>query len=151
MTTCVSQPKPKHLVLVSGTFYYSFVSILLAAVAVSVFWQIEEDTAKIQYTNKSVVISQEDPSFYVDLDFCTPSGGPVEVERYYKNKATDIVYTTPTGVFPMDDTFCLKARIHAYAGELEPGNYVYHVAVNYRINPLREKRQEVALINLEVK
>ncbi len=139
MTTCAVHNKPNHLFWVFSAFYYGFVSVLLAIALLSVYWQVEPDETQINMTKKSVVAVDEHRDFYVDLDFCTSSDSPITIERYYKNIQTGIYYTTPTGVFPMDDKNCLKARIHAYAGRFEPGMYEYHVSVKYQINPLREE------------
>lgn len=143
--------KPKHLVWVSGAFYYGFLAMLVAITFLCIYWQLQVDTTRINQTHKEVVIAGPEKDFYVDLDFCTPSPSPITIERYYKSITTGIYYSTPTGTFPMDAQNCLNARIHAHTGRLEPGLYEYHVAVQYKINPLREERKEVATVIVEVK
>lgn len=142
---------PKHYLILSAVFYYTVLFILLVSGLTLGYWQIEKDPAQFSYKMAHVELEKNTKDFLVDLDFCPNKKTRLTVEKHYYDKNKKIFYSIPAGQYSTDKMNCLKTKIHAHTGNLERGSYEYRVDVVYELNPLREIRQELALITVEVK
>lgn len=142
---------PKHYLMLSTVFYYTVLFILLVSGLTLGYWQIEKDPAQFTHKTAHIQLSEDNKYFLVDLDFCPNKKTKLTIEKYYYDKNNKILYSIPAGQYSTDNKNCLKTKIHAHTGNLEKGLYEYRVIVVYSLNPLREVRQELALMTVEVK
>lgn len=141
-------PKKK---LVTGLYYYIALTVLLFALGTATYWQLEEDSTVFEVTELSVTVTPEDRSFFVPVSFCSSKGlSDFTVVRYYHDLDNDIYYPVPDGRYKTSVNNCFKTRLQGYTGRLSPGNYEYHIYVNYDLNPLRNIHQLVANVRVTV-
>lgn len=137
--------------IVAGLFYYLCLTILLAALLLTLYWQLEEDTAVAELSETSFVSTPIKRSFFVPIKFCSKKvDSDITLIRYYHDLKQNIYYGVPDGRYKTITNGCFDTRVSASTGRLDPGLYEYHVYVEYELNPLRTIRHKVAIVNVSV-
>lgn len=153
MTTHVN--KPNHISLVSGAYYYLSLAILTVSMFVASFWQLQQDTTDVKFTEIDIVSKPNDRFFYVPISFCNDKIDEFKVQRIYYDQAAKVSYSIPTDSFSTNmqdpETGCFSTLLSGYTGTLVPGNYEYRVFIMYSINPIQTIKREIALVHIEVK
>lgn len=136
--------------IVTGLFYYMALAFLLSALAVAVYWQLEEDASDFKVTEIIVTTTAQDRGFFVPIHFCSSELTEITLIRYYHDIDRNIYYSVPDGKYKTSNNGCFDTRIQANTGRLDAGNYEYHVSVSYDLNPLRTVQRKVAIVRVTV-
>lgn len=145
---CTDFPKQR---VVAALFYYLCLTIIFATLLVTLYWQLEEDTAAVELSETSFVSTPSKRSFFVPIKFCSKKvGSEVALIRYYYDIEQNIYYGVPDGRYKALTNGCFDTRVSANTGRLDPGQYEYHVYVEYELNPLRTIRRKVAIVKVSV-
>ena len=142
---------PRHRWWLATLFYYIALSLLIAAFAIALYWQLEPDRSEFGLTEFHHTSTPENRAFFVPIRFC--AGGPGQqftLIRYYHDLDNNIFYAVPDGKYKTSYRGCFDTRVQAHTGRLDPGRYEYHISVEYQVNPLRTVRSHVAVVHLTI-
>lgn len=135
----------------SSVFFYLSVLTLLGLLTTYIYWQTEPNEAVYTYNEQDVVVTPENRSFEVGVNFCNANTDQFTISRYYYDPQNSIYYPVPDGIYRIDSDECFDAKFSGHTGRLEPGFYEYHIVITYALNPIRSYSQNVALVNITVK
>lgn len=140
----------KSVNLIQGVYYYLAFGILIVALCVAVYWQIEPETVTFEDTSKTVILAKDKKDFVAEINYCTEENKQLRISRYYRSTDTFLIYQVPEAKYQAFGNGCSKSIFNGYVGRLEPGNYTYHVLVAYDLNPIRQIEKEVSVITLKI-
>jgi hypothetical protein len=136
--------------LITGAFYYIALSMMLSALTIAVYWQLQADDIELGFVELEHVSTPADRAFFVPITFCSDKLTEFTVIRYYHDIDRNIYYGVPDGKYKTSKKGCFDNRLQANAGRLDAGNYEYHVSVSYDLNPLRTEQRKVAIVRLRI-
>ena len=136
--------------LITGAFYYISLSAMLFLLGLALYWQLEQDDSHFQLSESEFISTQENRSFFVSVNFCSPNLKEITLIRYYHDTGRNIYYGVPDGKYKTSNSGCFNTRVQANTGRLDPGTYEYHVSVSYELNPLRTIQHKVAVVYVTI-
>lgn len=132
-------------------YYYLALSLLLVSFGVTIFWQLQEDTAVFDYKESHIVTSPSQRGFFTEISFCVKQPSNLIVQSNFFSMRQNNYYVIPNSQFLTDKNNCLKTKVFAYVGQLDKGFYEYSIEVTYDVNPLRKSTKTISRVYLEVK
>lgn len=131
----------RDLPFISNVYYYVALSILSILIAISVYWQLEEDMTVINYQESEFYSTAENRQFYIPISFCNTRISSFQIHRYYQDTIEGIYYSLPTSQYLAqydEDQDCFQTMLMSNTLGLQSGIYEYRVFISYHVNPVQE-------------